>query len=71
MWANDLQLGRFLFVMIKLLAWTFWEQSMPSLNSNFYLFGMKTLGAQLWGLVTVVFKRLNPVSDRVASYSKV
>ena len=44
---------------------------MPSLNSNFYLFGMKTLGAQLWGLVTVVFKRLNPVSDRVASYSKV
>ena len=47
MWANDLQLGGFLRIMMKLLAWTFWEQSVPSLNSSFYLFGMKTLGAQL------------------------
>lgn len=69
--VNDLQLGGFLCIMVKLLAWTFWEQSVPALNSKFYLFGMKTLGAQLWGLAMVVFKRLNPVSDRVASHSKV
>ena len=35
MWANDLQLGGFLRIMMKLLAWTFWEQSVPSLNSSF------------------------------------